>query len=199
VCAVRAELRGWRRRGDVDVLETGVGAVEAAVQTARTLATMEYSAVVNAGIGGAFRGHAAVGEAVIVAEERLADLGLEGGGALVLPDNVQLVDRAYANDDLLARVSRLPYKVAHGVTVFRVTTTEQTAERLAAEYGADVESMEGFAVLRACERAGIPAIELRGVSNYVGPRARSEWDFSAGSRACVGALDAALDALGVAA
>jgi futalosine hydrolase len=40
--------------------------------------------------------------------------------------------------------------------------------------------MEGFAVLRAAERAGVPAIELRGISNRVGARERSGWDFEAG-------------------
>ena len=33
--------------------------------------------------------------------------------------------------------------------------------------------MEGFAVLRAAERAGVPAIELRGISNRCGARERA--------------------------
>ena len=196
VCAVRAELRSWVARAGVAVLESGVGPVEAAAAAARALATTTYAAVVNAGIAGAFRGRARIGEAVVIAEERLADLGLEDGSQLALPDGNQLVDRAFANDDLLARVERVPYRVGNGVTVCQVTTSDERAGRLARDYQADIESMEGFAVLRACERAGVPGIEIRGVSNYVGERARSEWDFGAGSRACVAALDALLDALG---
>ena len=42
-----------------------------------------------------------------------------------------------------------------GITVSRVTCTRRRARRLS-ERGAQVESMEGFAVLRAAERAGIP-------------------------------------------
>ena len=56
--------------------------------------------------------------------------------------------------------------------------------------------MEGFSVLRACELAGVPALEVRGVSNRVGDRAASGWDFAAGSRAAVEALEAVLDRLG---
>jgi futalosine hydrolase len=40
--------------------------------------------------------------------------------------------------------------------------------------------MEGFAVLRACNRNGIPAIQIRGISNRVGERERSGWNFQAG-------------------
>jgi futalosine hydrolase len=195
VCAVRAELRGLRERAGVDVVAAGVGAVEAAAETARALAAGRYRAVVNAGIAGAFRDAAQVGEAVLVAEERMADIGLEGGGPLQLPDGLRLTDRAFADDGLLARCAGLPYAVKNGVTVSLVTTTAATAQRLAHTYGAEVESMEGYAVLRACERAGVPALEIRGISNLVGDRAASGWDFAAGSRAAVAALDAVLERL----
>jgi futalosine hydrolase len=53
--------------------------------------------------------------------------------------------------------------------------------------------MEGFSVLRAARHSGIPALEVRGISNYVGDRAQSAWDFSAGARAAGAALEAVLD------
>jgi futalosine hydrolase len=40
--------------------------------------------------------------------------------------------------------------------------------------------MEGFAALRAAALAGIPVIELRGISNRCGDRERSGWNFGAG-------------------
>jgi nucleoside phosphorylase len=43
--------------------------------------------------------------------------------------------------------------------------------------------------------ARVPALEVRGVSNYVGSRARAEWDFVAGARAAAAALDAVLERL----
>jgi futalosine hydrolase len=42
---------------------------------------------------------------------------------------------------------------------------------------AEIEAMEGFAVLRACEDAGVPAVELRVVSNSIGEPDRTEWLF----------------------
>jgi hypothetical protein len=49
--------------------------------------------------------------------------------------------------------------------------------------------------LRASAVAGIPAVELRGISNIVGDRATSGWDFRAGSAAVVSALNAFLNVI----
>jgi futalosine hydrolase len=185
-------LRAFAPPAGVDVVNTGIGPVEAAAAVARALARNGYSAVVNAGIAGAFARRCRVGDAVIVAEERLADLGREHGGPITLPDGVTTVDRAFADDGLLERCAGLPLAVVTGVTVSLVTTTDETADRLVRTYDADVESMEGFAVLRACELAGVPALEVRGISNVVGPPATSGWDFRAGARATVAALEAVL-------
>ena len=37
--------------------------------------------------------------------------------------------------------------------------------------------MEGFGVLRACGLAGVPAVELRAVSNAPGEADRAKWRF----------------------
>jgi nucleoside phosphorylase len=41
----------------------------------------------------------------------------------------------------------------------------------------DVEAMEGFGVLRACALAGVPAVELRVISNSPDEPDRSKWRF----------------------
>jgi futalosine hydrolase len=81
-----------------------------------------------------------------------------------------------------------------GITVSRVTASDATARRLAA-LGVEVESMEGFAVLRAAEIAGVPAVEVRGISNIVTDRARSRWDFSAGTKGLQTVLTSLLSTL----
>ena len=50
---------------------------------------------------------------------------------------------------------------------------------------APVEAMEGFGVLRAAALAGVPALELRAVSNAVGEEDRARWDI-AGALAALG-------------
>jgi futalosine hydrolase len=196
ICALMPELRHFEPRDGVELFACGVGPVEAAAETARKLAERRYEAVINAGIGGAFRGGCVeLGDVVAITGERLADLGLEGGGRLSLPGGATLVEHTSADAAIVEQLrdGRLP--LGRGVTVAQVTTTDATARRLYERYGADVESMEGFSVLRAAALAHVPAIEVRGISNYVGDRAASEWDFSAGARAAVAGLDAVLDRL----
>jgi len=195
-CAVARELGPWTGRTDVEPLVTGVGPVEAAAAVSGALARGRYALVVNAGIAGAFEGAARIGDGVVVADETF-ELGLEDGRALALPDGERAVTTAASDRTLVRRMTERGFPAVRGITVARVTASEATAERLVRS-GAQVESMEGFAVLRACERAGVAAVELRGISNRVGARDRSGWDFEAGiaglTRA-VEALFAVVDAL----
>jgi futalosine hydrolase len=177
-CAVERELAFWTHRHDVETLVTGVGPVEAACAIAHALAQQRYKLVVNAGIAGAVDAAANVGDGVVVADEAL-ELALENGRPIVLPERQSVVDKAHSNPLLVAELRRRGFAALRGITVSRVTAREDTAVRLA-RLGAQVESMEGFAVLRACERAGVPAVELRGISNRVGDRDVSGWDFEAG-------------------
>jgi futalosine hydrolase len=197
VCAVAAELAALRPRDGVEVVAVGVGPVEAAAGTARALAARSYRAAINAGIAGGFRARAAVGDAVAVAVEYYVELGLEDGAAFPLPGGVTLLRRAESDPELLraCRDPRVGARIGSGISSATVTTTDARAAELDERFGADVESMEGFAFLRAACAAGIPAVELRGVSNLVGDRAANGWDFRAGAQAAVATTDALLDVL----
>ncbi|MFZ0030821.1 MAG: hypothetical protein WAK84_02990 [Candidatus Cybelea sp.] len=177
--AVEAELRFWRPREEVATLVTGVGPIEAACALAAALTSSRYRLVVNAGLAGTFDGAARIGDGVVVGDETI-ELNLESGAPLTLPAGVKLIDSASSAAPLVARLHGKGFPVLRGVTVARVTSSEATARRLAGELGAQVESMEGFAALRAAALAGVPAIELRGISNRCGDRERSGWNFTAG-------------------
>jgi futalosine hydrolase len=177
--AVAAELRFWQARDAVETLVTGVGPVEASCVLAAALASGRYRLLVNAGLAGAFDGAAHIGDGVVVGEDTI-ELNLESGAPLALPAGTKLIYTARSDVPLVSRLAAKGFPVLRGVTVARVTSSDATARRLAGELAADVESMEGFAALRAAALAGIPAIELRGISNRCGDRERSGWNFSAG-------------------
>ena len=193
-CAVSQELAFWQPRAHVEMLVTGVGPVEAACAVSRALAQGPVDLIVNAGIAGAFDGSADIGESVIVADD-FFELGLETGEAIALPDNQPIVDRTSSDVTLVDRLAEAGFSVVHGVTVSRVTATGVSAQRLRT-FGVGVESMEGFAVLRAAEVGGVPAIQVRGISNIVGARTASRWDFRAGVRATERIVNALFDLLG---
>ena len=177
-CAVGKELKFFTSAPHVEMLVTGIGPVEAAACVSRALAQSPYSLVINAGIAGAFEGAAEIGDGVVVSEE-FVELGLETGVPITLPDGARMIERVSSDLTLVDRLVENGFAGKRGITVSRVTATSASAHRLA-RLGAQVESMEGFAVLRAAEIAGVPAIEVRGISNIVTDREHSRWNFDLG-------------------
>ncbi|MBQ7457299.1 MAG: futalosine hydrolase [Desulfovibrio sp.] len=69
-----------------------------------------------------------------------------------------------------------------GITVAGVSASFERTMELRERYHATVENMEGFAVALGCLRFGVRCLQIRSISNKVGPRKASEKDF-------LGALD----------
>jgi futalosine hydrolase len=178
-----AVLRGLNNHPKFDVLAAGVGPVAAAANTARVLATVEYGLVVSAGIGGGFPGRAEVGSLVVAKEIIAADLGLEtsdgfsslehlGFGSNCIQADAGLVHRV--TEALLA--AKLPVNTGSVLTVSTVTGTAARAAEMAARVpGGTAEAMEGYGVAFAAHDLGIPVMEIRAISNLVGPRDRTAW------------------------
>ncbi|GAA0684664.1 futalosine hydrolase [Kitasatospora atroaurantiaca] len=162
----------------VDVLVGGVGPAAAAAATASVLAAYRYSLVVSAGIAGGFAPHAPIGSLVVAQEIVAADLGAEtpegfqdvaelGFGTVRHTPPLGAVTLA---SDALDAVS------GSVLTVSTVTgSAERAAELTSRHPQAVAEAMEGFGVAEAAARYGIPAFEVRAVSNAVGPRDRAAW------------------------
>lgn len=178
-----AVLRGLHSDSRFDVLVAGVGSVVAAVNTARALATAEYSLVISAGIGGGFPGRAEVGSLVVANKIVVADLGAEtlegfrsveelGFGFTQIQIDASLVDRV--TGALL--VAKIPVNIGPVLTVSTVTGTATRGVELAARIpGATAEAMEGYGVGCAALDRGVPVLEIRAISNIVGSRERSTW------------------------
>ena len=158
VAATERELAG---ADGAAVLACGLGPVEAAVATARALALSTPTALVNVGIAGAKTIEPP--GLVLGSEAVYCDIVADPGG--VLPR----VDRVEPDATLLAAARRV-------LPEARVCPIA-TCAAIGGGTGCEVEGMEGFAVLRAAEVAGVPAVELRCVSNLVAERDRSRWRF----------------------
>ena len=132
--------------------------MEAALQTARMLQERTPAAVLHVGIAGA---------------RELAPLSLVLGSEAVYCDVVDasstlpLVDRVRPDGALLARL-RASLPEARVLPI-------ATSAKVDGGAGFDVEAMEGFGVLRACELAAVPAVELRAISNSPAESDRSRW------------------------
>ena len=158
VAATERELAppsGWRS------LCCGVGPVDAASATAAAIADARPSAILHVGIAGA-RGGSGVRplDFVIGTEARYADLAVP---ARLAPS---VVAASPALVEAVATVLADAPRLAIG-----------TSGRIGGTSGTLVEAMEGFGVLRAAARAGVPAVEVRVISNEIEESDRSRWLF----------------------
>jgi len=160
VAATARELAtpdGWH------TLLCGVGPVEAAARTAAAIAALHPVAILHVGIAGARRARALAPASLVIG-----------------------TDSRYCDSNVPAEWA--PSVVGASVTLLRATQhalphaptlTIGTSARVGGTVHCDVEAMEGFGVLRAAQLAGVPAIEVRAISNDIEETDRARWHFDA--------------------
>ena len=141
-------------------LVCGIGPVEAAITTVRELPARSPTAVLHVGIAGA-RG-VTPGGLVIGSEAVYCDLSVE----------IAVIERVEPDSGLLASLREA---IPEALVLPIGTTATVGGSATSAHHNIRVEAMEGFAVLRACALAGVPAIEVRAISNEISERDRTRW------------------------
>jgi len=155
-------------------LACGVGPVEAAAATARALALDPPGAVLHIGIAGA---HGITPGGIVIGSEAVySDISAE----------IPVVDRLRP-DALLLEALRAAIPEALALPI-------GTSAAVGGGDAVRVEGMEGFAVLRACVLAGVPAIEVRAISNEISENDRARWRIGRALEALGDALPRMLDA-----
>ncbi|RXS77767.1 futalosine hydrolase [Streptomyces sp. TM32] len=207
----------------LDVLAAGVGPAAAAAGTATALTAAAlggapYDLVVSAGIGGGFppgpdhgrpgaaSSGAPVGSVVVADAIVAADLGAETPDGFAPVTELGFGRVLHRPEEALVKAVAAAAGAATGpvVTVSTVTgSAARTAELAARHPGVLAEAMEGFGVAEAAAAHGVPVLELRTISNAVGPRDRGAWRIGAALAALTdafrtlpGALTAAARAAG---
>ncbi|MBQ0867814.1 futalosine hydrolase [Streptomyces smyrnaeus] len=174
----------------LDVIAGGVGPAAAAAATAAALLTAAhrsrpYDLVVATGIGGGFAANGIeVGDTVVADRIVAADLGAETPTGFVSVAELGFGTAEHAPPPHLVREAAETTGARTGPVLSVSTTTgsRERAEQLLAHHpGAAAEAMEGFGVAQAAAAhaaalgEGPPVLELRTVSNAVGPRDRAAW------------------------
>jgi purine-nucleoside phosphorylase len=142
---------------------TGVGAVTAAVETGRLLASHAPSRVLFVGTCGAY-------------DDRLAPGGLLSAAEAIAASLDEQEGRAYRPEIERTRwLATWPLPLpSHAVAVPpAITRTEAGARSLAAVAAA--EHLELTGVFAACHAAGVPVAAALVVANRVGPGGNAEW------------------------
>jgi nucleoside phosphorylase len=142
-------------------LRCGVGPVDAAAATASAIARATPALIVHVGIAGARRAAGLPPLSLVIGNEsRYCDLSVP---PRLAPSVIEV------STELVAAARRaLPEAVVRPIG---------TSGTIGGTSGCDVEAMEGFGVLRAAQLAGLPAIEVRAISNAIEDQDRSLWRF----------------------
>ena len=203
---------GWRaRNGQVAgvptvAVATGVGKANAAAITALAVTAARPGAVLLVGIGGAYPGtELRISQAVVALSETHLDTGvghseewqdMRSIGFPLLPSTTKRPEAAYNRIDLAPRsadlATQLNLPADHFGTAEAVTADTHTASLLRSRHAVAVESMEGAAVAQVAAALGVPLYQVRGISNQVGDRDKSNWRVAeAVAASCAAARSAA--------
>ena len=139
-------------------LVCGIGPVEAALATAAGLAERPVGGVLHVGIAGAKE---LPPPALVIGSESVYSDVVDP--ASVFPRITRI-----GADPGLVDAARAALPAAHVLPI-------GTSGRVGGGADCDVEAMEGFGVLRAAQLAGVPAVELRAVSNSADEADRGRW------------------------
>ncbi len=174
---------------DEHVLVTGIGRVNAAAAVTRAIiaADQAVTGVVNIGIAGALPdGGLAIGDLIVGRASVYAEEGL------ITPSGFQTMDEmGFTLGPVTSNAITPPTAWLDALrdaqqgfiaTVATCSGTNDAAVQVAARTGARAEAMEGAAVLHAAALAGLPAVEIRAISNTTGDRGNQQWDVAAALR-----------------
>ncbi len=170
---------------EIQICICGVGMVPAALNLGLTLSRIRPDLVLNAGIAGAIDKTLMPGELVWVNEDSFYGFGADSPQGFISAFEMGLISAdefPFQGGKLKASLLPLPLqnqpiRSVKGITVQTVHGDEAGIKKLKAiDHTASVESMEGAAILYAAARMGVPAIQLRAISNYVEVRDKSKWD-----------------------
>lgn len=196
-----AALRGAFER----VIVSGVGRVNAAAATVEAIVRDgPFDAVLSAGIAGVLprvehaRGHASERltspgdpmSPVSIGDLVVADACVYFEEGVTTPEGFCTMDaigfplgpfegNRVPVDPRLAAIAPRASRRGAIATVATCSGTDAAALEVARRTGAIAEAMEGAAVVHAALRLGVPAIEIRAISNTTGDRSRQQWNLAA--------------------
>jgi len=167
-----------QHEGAVAVIQTGVGAVNAAHAVTLFLAQERANAIVICGVAGAYPASGLrLGDVVCAESECYGDLGATSPEGFLGMKQLGLP----VVEGLTPLYNTFPMQAfpaprrAMFVTVTTLTGTDAGAGEMEKRTGGAVENMEGAAIAHVAHMHGVPVGELRGISNMVGDRDLRKW------------------------
>jgi len=160
----------------IDVLITGIGMVNTAYIMARCI-NNQYDYCINAGLAGSFSYNIKIGEVVNVVKDELCEMGAQDDNNFIRWEDMKLDGKSiFLYENIMEPNALNELKKVSGITVNTVHGNTSSIIKVKQLFNPDVESMEGAAFFRSCERFINYPIQIRAISNYVEKRDKSKWD-----------------------
>lgn len=203
VVAGKRWLTGNIGKWTVRMVETGIGAVNAAHALTCALQMEQPELVLQLGVGGAYLSAGlGIGDVAVASEENYGDIGVRTRGGWQSAELIGLPvlerEEAYFNhfplegewvsaaEELLLRGEwgdgEVAVKVGPFVTVQECSGVAELGKEREERFGAICENMEGAAAAHLCRLYGVPFLEVRGISNLVEDRRKENWNLSLASQ-----------------
>jgi futalosine hydrolase len=168
---------------EADYLIIGLGSPATVYHLLKKVTAKKYDIVFQIGVAGSFYESLQLGEVVLVGADCFADLGaFENNQFLSLFEMNLNKENAFPLENgwlINQHQFNTSLKFVKGISVNCLTDEAEKITLFKEKYQADIESMEGAALHFVCLQEGIPFLQIRGISNFVGERDKSKWQLKA--------------------
>ena len=167
---------------EFECLVHGIGAGSTSYHLASTLCKRRFELVIQVGIAGSYANGPELGEAVFVAQDRYADLGIEESGCFIPLEKMGFTSfnsHPFTNGQLInpwvEKMNLKDFRLVSGATVNLVHDDTVRIQKLVDQFHPEIETMEGAAFHQVCMMEDMPFLQIRGISNVVGVRDKNQW------------------------
>ena len=154
-----------------NILITGVGMINTAINLTKELMQKRYDFVINIGIAGSFDKELKNGSVVEVIEDNFSEIGFENDLNFSRFKGFDLKTKYFVE-------GKTKLKKVRGITVNTVHGNSKTISEIVKRENPEIESMEGADFFKVREEFNVPCIQIRSISNKVEVRDKSKWDIN---------------------
>ncbi|HVU56946.1 MAG TPA: hypothetical protein VHD83_17915 [Puia sp.] len=189
------------RGHEVGSLLAGIGSIPTTWSLMRQTRRRRPDCIIQAGIAGSFI-PGRIGQVMAIKEEALGDVGVHENHTFRTVFDMKLMDsntHPFTNGLLVNPYQKwldsTGLQQVRAITINEISTSPARIEWYQQNIAPVVESMEGAALHYVCLQENIPFLQLRAVSNDIGQRDKSKWDFKSSIAALNSKLSGILESL----
>lgn len=130
--------------------------------------------VVLVGIAGCTHNHT-LGSYMLVTNDCFGDLGAITDQSFETIEDMGFREKENLQISTFNKATDFSEAKAKAITVNTIYDNEQLNQLRLQKHHAEIENMEGAAFHHICEKYKVPYLHVRGLSNYIGERNKSQW------------------------